>query len=288
MKTVKHTFPSIPHIITTRCVEPRESMAIAACALLVLCGYHSPVARFDARTDSAPSVHHLRVRPAMRARTPTMSGDLSAMSYRELQQACKERGLRASGKADELRERLMQALPSETAPVSKPAAPTPPAPKAVVDTWPVLSSADDAELLGSLALDDDLPMGDGTSAGNAGAIGRDASAAAALGDDSLLDELLSDLESDLGDPSGPLPPGRRYESYGMDESLADALASLDDLDGPLGSPAPRRGAPDPFADTIASLASAADASEGDTGAPLATDGFDEAWLEVRACYSYDH
>ena len=33
---MKHTFPSIPHIITTRCVEPRESMAIAACALLVL------------------------------------------------------------------------------------------------------------------------------------------------------------------------------------------------------------------------------------------------------------
>lgn len=259
-------------------------MAIAACALLVLCGYHSPVARFDARADSAPSAHPLRVRPAMRARTPTMSGDLSAMSYRELQQACKERGLRASGKADELRERLMQALTSEAAAVSKPAAPTPPAPKAVVDTWPVPSSADDAELLGSLALDDDLPMGDGNSAGNAGAIGRDASAAAALGDDSLLDELLSDLN----DLSGPLPPGSRYESYGMDESLADALASLDDLDGPLGSPAPRRGAPDSFADTIASLARAADASEGDTGAPLATDGFDEAWLEVRACYSYDH
>ena len=258
---------------------------LVSAALLLLCGYHAPVARlFDARADPAPSAHHLRVRPAMRARSPTMSGDLSAMSYRELQQACKERGLRASGKADELRERLMQALPSETAPVGEPAAPPPPAPKAVVDTWPVPSSADDAELLGSLALDDDLPMGDGTSAANSGATGRDASAAAALGDDSLLDELLSDLN----DLSGPLPPGSRYESYGMDESLADALASLDDLDGPLGSPAPRRGVSDPFADTIASLASAADASEGDAGAPLATDGFDEAWLEVRACYSYGH
>lgn len=55
----------------------------------------------------------------LRSYLPSMCLDPSGMSYRELQQACKARGLRATGKAAELRDRLLQQAPAadETAPI---------------------------------------------------------------------------------------------------------------------------------------------------------------------------
>ena len=68
-----------------------------------------------------------------RLRTPSrMAADYSGLSYKELQQECKAQGLKATGKADLLRERLAEqagepagAPPAGTAPAESSAAATP-------------------------------------------------------------------------------------------------------------------------------------------------------------------
>ena len=220
----------------------------------------------------------LRCVPSPRTRLPSMCMDPAAMSYRELQAACKSRGLRAAGKAVELRDRLLQHLgdsddassadeaPHTSAPVAPPAAPP-------------LDENDDmlAQLLGD---------GAGTPTG---------AGAPTTGADDLFDELLNDL-----DEPDALPPGA-YDAFGVYRQKPSAAAAetgggsggalaesgpldgrvtdaLDELDGGLGGlDLGDLGSLDDaqFADEVASLASLS----GDDAVANVTETFDEAWLD---------
>ena len=283
---------------------------LASTQISLLC-HVAACAAFQLHAQSLP-------RPAfgaMHVKPLSMCVNPSSMSYRELQQACKANGLRAAGKAVELRERLERHFAGEAEsaataiadPAVSEAAGSPPGPSIpidhrldVVDTG---LGAIDEELAALGLLDDTGPGPAGTTDTAHGTVPSDGADAleallgeaadaveaiegAAPGFDAagevLFDELLSDLDS-----ATDLPPGA-FDAYGVyrpaasAESAADvsaepsmpldpqtsrALSSLDALetDSTAGS----------FAEQMASLTTeAAGGSE-----PLATETFDEAWLE---------
>ena len=97
-------------------------MAVASAAMMVL--------RLSLLLLLPPTMHASMVptnflhRPNIQHRVPCATrlcavGDINAMSYRELQAACKAQGLGAKGKTDELRERLLAAV--SDAPAAAPA-----------------------------------------------------------------------------------------------------------------------------------------------------------------------
>ena len=124
---------------------------------------------------------------ATRVRTPLCAdASFASMSYRELQQACKARGIKATGKADVLRERLAEhtgdgaepAGAAEAAPAPEAQAPPPIGDEdlglAIAQPGPPLPEDDLLSSLGSSLGDDDTM------------------------DDSEIDDLLSALESGEG------------------------------------------------------------------------------------------
>ena len=96
--------------------------ALALATLPLVAGY----------TPVRPLPHSVVAQGRLRTQSSWMAADYSGLSYRELQQACKAQGLKASGKADLLRERLAEqagepagAPPAGTAPSESSAAATP-------------------------------------------------------------------------------------------------------------------------------------------------------------------
>jgi len=103
---------------------PRRGMlrALALATLPLVAGY----------TPVRPLPHSVVAQGRLRTLSSRMAADYSGLSYRELQQACKAQGLKATGKADLLRERLAGqadepagAPPAGTAPAESSAAATP-------------------------------------------------------------------------------------------------------------------------------------------------------------------
>ena len=70
--------------------------ALALATLPLVAGY----------TPVRPLPHSVVAQGRLRTLSSRMAADYSGLSYRELQQACKAQGLKATGKADLLRERL--------------------------------------------------------------------------------------------------------------------------------------------------------------------------------------
>ena len=96
--------------------------ALALATLPLVAGY----------TPVRPLPHSVVAQGRLRTLSSRMAADYSGLSYRELQQACKAQGLKATGKADLLRERLAGqadepagAPPAGTAPAESSAAATP-------------------------------------------------------------------------------------------------------------------------------------------------------------------
>ena len=75
--------------------------ALALAALPLAAGY-APV---------RPLPHSVVAQGRLRTPSSWMAADYSGLSYKELQQECKAQGLKATGKADLLRERLDHAEP---------------------------------------------------------------------------------------------------------------------------------------------------------------------------------
>jgi len=103
---------------------PRRGMlrALALATLPLVAGY----------TPVRPLPHSVVAQGRLRTLSSRMAADYSGLSYRELQQACKAQGLKATGKADLLRERLAGqagepagAPPAGTAPAESLAAAAP-------------------------------------------------------------------------------------------------------------------------------------------------------------------
>ena len=217
------------------------------------------------------------VRPPCPQRVgPSASMCLSpdSMTYRELQQACKSRGLGARGKTEDLRDRLRAALSTDdreqasAAGVGLSASGAVASPPDQLDP-PISERGGDNDELGLMAeLGLDVDEGDATTPLPQG--GFDS-----LDDDDLLAELLRDLDDD----SEALPPGAAPNSVNPhqrtttfsddpddllgDASLANALEALDRLDAAPGDELLQR--PDSAAD--------AGADEADL------DKFDETWLD---------
>ena len=164
-------------------------------------------------TPVRPLPHSVVAQGRLRTPSSWMAADYSGLSYKELQQECKAQGLKATGKADLLRERLAEqsgepagAPPAGTAPAESSAAPPllnldleeeeflgeeEPAPPLLdddigLDIAPPLLSDDD----------DDGPM----SQRNIEAAWGTPGAAAAAGEplDEMGDDLLDDLLGDQG------------------------------------------------------------------------------------------
>ena len=226
-------------------------------------------------------------RPLLRTTTLAMCGlpkldtaEIEGMAYRQLQQLCKAHGLGAKGKADELRAKLLGAAePNEASPlvesINAPPPPTPHAPAAAEDAATDDHFDDLLDLLEEDEFDDGEapipapPIDESFPGLDAAGIAED-DLAEQKGketgddafDDSLFDELLSDLS--VEEPFGTYrSPG---ESAGSatgasvpnadNGSVESALAALDDLD---------------FDNPIA--------ANGEGSEKVEVDTFDEAWLD---------
>ena len=199
---------------------------------------------------------HLRAAGPFMCAPPLVATEIEGMAYRQLQQLCKAHGLGAKGKADELRQRLLDAAgsPASAPPAAPPAAPTErlqPAPH-------------------EAGLDGVSPAEDGA-AEKAGDGDGDF-------DDSLFDELLAEL-SDGDDenfygtfnaPGAPAAGGGNTAAAAPadplgpieDESMKDALDALAELDLDIDADGPSAAAPG-----------------GGTNVDGNDDGFDESWLD---------
>ena len=135
------------------------------------------------------------------------------MSYRELQAACKERGLGAKGKTDELRAKLVAAVDAGPAAASSPPKKKQ-AKKAAAKKPPAAAATDDL-------LDDLIGMMEADDFGDVEGVASSASPSTGLPPD-FLDELLNTSADEEADGATPIPPSSAKPDD-FDDALFDEL-----------------------------------------------------------------